>query len=108
MGARDLRKSGDDQTDVPMGTVSIITDADGRVMGTGSSFEPCSAAGFGPRGNQANLASGRARMNMMRRVANGDVADAIQPYTLDRLFDDLREKGGYRETFVEVGPSEKE
>lgn len=90
----------------PKGRICVIQSKDGHVMGHGSNFERCPAAGMKPDTRQQTLARQAATAAMLHNCASHEVAKAILDqgwWDCAEIVNTLVKKYGWRIIEMEVG-----
>ncbi len=88
----------------PSGIVVLITDSVGREMAHAGDFDRAGYGGFTLADAQTMRAKAAALRDLMHRLANEDLANAIiSSHTIERVYEEMARKAGFRMHIVNVG-----
>lgn len=85
------------------GVIAIVTAGTGEVVETYADFDKAGYGGFSLRDAQAIRAKDTVKRRAMAKVLWPEVAKHMHNYTLERMWDDLQSKGGWKVTTKEIG-----
>lgn len=85
------------------GAVAIVTLSDGRVTASYGDFERSAYGGFRLPEAQAIRATDMVRRRAVIQFVGPAMAEWLSAYTVSKIWDDMRDKGGARITVIPIG-----
>lgn len=87
----------------PQGVIAIMTAPDGYVIATHADFDRSGYGGFKLWEAQKHRAGDMVKRKGVRAYCSDHLANALESYTIDRMAEDLIQRGKYRVTFRAIG-----
>ncbi len=93
----------DEKTTEPQGVIAIMTAPDGYVIATHADFERQSYGGFKLWDAQRMRTGEAVKRKAVRAYCSDHLVKALEAYTIDRMAEDLIQRGKYRVTYRAIG-----
>lgn len=93
----------DEKTIEPQGVIAIMTAPDGYVIATHADFERQCYGGFKLWEAQKHRAGDMVKRKAVRAYCSDHLANALETYTVDRMSEDLIQRGKYRVFYRAIG-----
>lgn len=87
----------------PQGVIAIMTAPDGYVIATVADFERQGYGGFKLWEAQKHRAGDAVKRKGVRAYCSDHLVNALETYTVDRMAEDLIQRGKYRVSYQAIG-----